>query len=109
MIYFHRERGMDNIYDDLIYPGMKKAVLCSLLSTQDVVEYRKVGRATQTHRYQNSCRHMHSWVTSLNGHFSPLTINWHHIDGLVQDCGKSIANALELPQSCIKSSIGLLP
>ena len=27
------------------------------------------------------------------------------IDGLVQDCSKSIANALELPQSCAKPSI----
>ena len=28
-----------------------------------------------------------------------------NIDGLVQDCGNSIANALELPQSCSKPSI----
>ena len=26
-------------------------------------------------------------------------------DGLAQDCGNSIANALELPQSCTKASI----
>ena len=29
----------------------------------------------------------------------------HHIDGLVQDCSNSIANALELLQSCTKPSI----
>ena len=28
-----------------------------------------------------------------------------HIDGLVQDCSNSIANALELLQSCTKLSI----
>ena len=28
-----------------------------------------------------------------------------HIDGLVQDCSNSIANALELLQSCAKPSI----
>ena len=28
-----------------------------------------------------------------------------HIDGLGQDCGNSIANTLELEQSCAKSSI----
>ena len=27
-----------------------------------------------------------------------------HVDGLVQDCSNSIANALELLQSCTKSS-----
>ena len=32
-----------------------------------------------------------------------LTIE--HIDGLVQDCSKPIANALELLQFCIKPSI----
>ena len=29
----------------------------------------------------------------------------HHFDGLVQDCSNSIANALELLQSCAKPSI----
>ena len=29
----------------------------------------------------------------------------HDIDGLVQDCSNSIANALELLQSCTKPSI----
>ena len=31
--------------------------------------------------------------------------NWYNIDGLVQDCSNSIANALELLQSCIKPLI----
>ena len=32
-------------------------------------------------------------------------MNGNYIDGLVQDCGNSIANALELLQSCTKPSI----
>ena len=31
--------------------------------------------------------------------------NWQYIDGLMQDCGILIANALEIPQSCTKPSI----
>ena len=31
--------------------------------------------------------------------------DWLYIDGLVQDCCNSIANALELLQSCTKPSI----
>ena len=34
-----------------------------------------------------------------------LTTTNHHIDGLVQDCSNSIANALELLQSCTKPLI----
>ena len=37
---------------------------------------------------------IHHWV-----------IEWHDINGLVQDCSNSIANALELLQSCTKPSI----
>ena len=29
-------------------------------------------------------------------------MHYLYIDGFVQDCGNSIANALKLPQSCIK-------
>ena len=43
---------------------------------------------------------------------SKVMANWSqyptgsdYIDGLVQDCGNSIANALELLQSCTKPSI----
>ena len=35
----------------------------------------------------------------------PKHVLQHNIDGLVQDSSNSIANALELLQSCIKSSI----
>ena len=31
----------------------------------------------------------------------------YDVDGLVQDCCNPIANAVELPQSCIKPSISL--
>ena len=31
----------------------------------------------------------------------------HYLNGLVQDCSNSIANALELLQSCIKPSVWL--
>ena len=34
-----------------------------------------------------------------------LSIRIHYIDGLVQDCSNSIANAMELLQSCTKPSI----
>ncbi|CAL1531334.1 unnamed protein product [Lymnaea stagnalis] len=30
-----------NAWDEIIYPSMKKAIICSLLVTQDLVEYRK--------------------------------------------------------------------
>ena len=33
----------------------------------------------------------------------------HNIDGLVQDCSNSIANALELLQSCTKPSTYIMP
>ena len=33
---------------------------------------------------------------------------WSYIDGLAQHCSNSIANALELLQSCVKPSISLL-
>ena len=34
--------------------------------------------------------------------YSTADISWckEHIDGLMQDCGNFIANALELPKSC---------
>ena len=48
-------------------------------------------------------------VYGLNdGHFTPCKMtlqSYMHIDGLVQDCSNSSANALELLQSCVKLSI----
>ena len=41
----------------------------------------------------------------LNFHSRTLQIYMLHIDGLVQDCSISIANALEIQQSCTKLSI----
>ena len=37
--------------------------------------------------------------------FEIFIVNMFHIDGLVQDCSISIANALEILQSCTKPSI----
>ena len=34
-----------------------------------------------------------------------LMTEWEHINGSVQDYGNSIADALELPQSCAKPGI----
>ena len=47
------------------------------------------------------------WVASLGnqgkyGHWDNSVL---HVDGLVQDCSNSIANALELLQSCAKPSM----
>ena len=36
---------------------------------------------------------------------TPLTSPPQHIDGLVQDCSNSIANAMELLKSCTKQSM----
>ena len=33
---------MGHVWDERIYPNMKKALLCALLSSQDFIEYRKV-------------------------------------------------------------------
>ena len=40
------------------------------------------------------------WMVSLS-----LVISYHDVDGLVQDCSNSIANALDLLQSCTKPLI----
>ena len=41
---------------------------------------------------------------SVNHNSDSAGRKWKHIDGLVQDCDKSIADALELPQSYAKPS-----
>ena len=47
--------------------------------------------------YHSSPLNWHGWLKSL--------LQQDNIDGLVQDCSNSIANALELLQSCTKPSI----
>ena len=46
----------------------------------------------------------YDWIVNKIGSSTGLIL-YAHIDGLVQDCSNSIANALELLQSCIKSSM----
>ena len=43
--------------------------------------------------------HLFSYNTSV------VMTGTYHVDGLVQDCSNSIANALELLQSCTKPSM----
>ena len=54
--HYLRNHGVENVWDNVIYPGMKKAVVCSILSTQDIVEYRKVGASGFDYPfYQTRC------------------------------------------------------
>ena len=52
---------------------------------------------------------MHKRIDKTYVHSSKIsnysTELYHYINGLVQDCSKFIANALELLQSCSKTSI----
>ena len=42
-----KSRGCGNVWQDSIYPGMKKAVIAALQCTQDIVAMGKVG-STET-------------------------------------------------------------
>ena len=57
----------------------------------------------QCFRYEHLCAFEFQQKIELQGDLYHL-----HIDGLVQDCSNSIANALELLQSCAKPLICLV-
>ena len=40
------KRSCGHYMDERIRPGMQQAVICSLLTTRDIVEYRKVFQST---------------------------------------------------------------
>ena len=48
-----------------------------------------------------------SWNYSIYSSRFFVYLLWNHFDGLVQDCSNSIANAVELLQSCTKPLISL--
>ena len=65
-----KNRGCGNVWQDSIYPGMKKAVIAALQCTQDVVEMRKVGITTNRRQYVRIldlagflCQHFFRWLT----------------------------------------------
>ena len=78
--------------------------------------HHAIGRYTQfsnpiTQHWPNDQYQLLSWVVHAIDAVRPLlwgwliNICWLHIDGLVQERCNSIANALELQQSCTKPSI----
>ena len=46
-------------------------------------------------------------MAKIDTHAGVYIFLYEYIDGLVQDCSNSIANALELLQSCTKPTISL--
>ena len=63
--------------------------------------YRPTGtyRLTRTYRLTGTCG-----ITATNRSVCRW-VKMHNIDGLVQDCGISIALAMEIPSSCTKQSV----
>ena len=56
---------------------------------------------------ENFCQEMSAekmFVISFIPEYGTFHV-WHYLDGLMQDCSNSIANALELLQSCTKPAI----
>ena len=43
IVYIISKRGAGHLMEERIKPGMQQAVICSLLTTRDIIEYRKVG------------------------------------------------------------------
>ena len=41
-MYLHRSLGKEAQWDEVIYPGMKHALICAMQVSQDLVEGRKV-------------------------------------------------------------------
>ena len=55
----------------------------------------------------NKQKYIYSWheIKKLFSKKETQSLEWQNVDGSVQDCSNSIANALELPQSCTKPSM----
>ena len=61
----------------------------------------------ENNQKENIYWHMYKCILTLLHDLCLMCTSWFmfcYSDGLVQDCGNSIANALELPQSCTKPS-----
>ena len=41
-ISYLSSRGAEGVWEEEVYPGMKRAINAALLCTQDIIEYRKV-------------------------------------------------------------------
>ena len=50
-----KKRGCGNVWEDVVYPGMKKAVIATMESCQEVLEPRKVGHSNQPKLFPLLC------------------------------------------------------
>ena len=85
----------------LVRPVMKwwtwrrwRLVVVTLMIVTDITETKTLFDVTFVAR-----------MTTFGAASDENFVKWQHFDGLVQDCSKSIARALELLQSCTKPSI----